>query len=115
MHCYALPPHRTENTLTAGHKHLLRLKESAHKNLKAGNQHDLCHSIEVLNLMDVAELVILAVIERKESRDQARRMDYPFANPALRKLLVIILMTASLFSDGRSPEGYLNEHQRRRC
>ena len=63
----------------------------AHKTLKAGNQHDLCHSIEVLNLMDVAELVILAVIERKESRDQARRMDYPFTNPALRKVLVITL------------------------
>jgi succinate dehydrogenase/fumarate reductase flavoprotein subunit len=63
----------------------------AYKTLKAGNQHDLCHSVEVLNLMDVAELVILAVIERKESRDQARRMDYPFTNPALKKFLVITL------------------------
>jgi succinate dehydrogenase/fumarate reductase flavoprotein subunit len=91
MHCYALPPHRTESTLTAGYNHLLRLKELAYRTLKAGNQHDLCHSIEVLNLMGVAELVILAVIERKESRDQARRMDYPFTNPALKKFLVITL------------------------
>ena len=91
MHCYALPPHRTESTLTAGYNHLLRLRELAYKILKAGNQHDLCHSVEVLNLMDIAELVLLAVNERKESRDQARRMDYPFTNPALKKFLVITL------------------------
>ena len=92
MHCYALPPLRTESTLTAGYNHLLRLKKLACRTLKAGSQHDLCHSIEVLNLMDVAELVILGVRERKESRDQARRMDFPFTNPALKKLLVITLM-----------------------
>ena len=89
MHCYALPPNRTESTLMAGHRHLLRLKDLAKKGLKAANPHDLYHVIEVLNLMDVAELVLLAVNERKESRGQARRQDYPFTNPMLNEFLVI--------------------------
>jgi succinate dehydrogenase/fumarate reductase flavoprotein subunit len=89
MHCYALPPHRTENTLMAGYNQLLRIKELANKILRADNPHDLYHSIEVLNLMDIAELVLLAVNERKESRGQARRQDYPFTNPSLNQFLVI--------------------------
>lgn len=89
MHCYALPPHRTESTLMAGYNQLLRVRERAYKILKASNPHDLYHSLEVLNLMDIAELVLLAVNERKESRDQARRQDYPFTNPMLNKFLVI--------------------------
>jgi len=89
MHCYALPPHRTESTLTAGYHHLLRLRKLAQRILKASNQHDLYHCLEILNLMDIAELVLLAVKERKESRGQARRQDYPFTNPLLNKFLVI--------------------------
>ncbi|MFC1861435.1 FAD-binding protein [Chloroflexota bacterium] len=89
MHCYALPPNRTEHTLMAGHNQLLRLKGKAYNILKAANQHDLYHCLEVLNLMDIAELVTLAVNERKESRDQARRQDYPFTNPLLNKFMVI--------------------------
>lgn len=89
MHCYALPPNRTENTLRAGHNQLLRLRELTQKTLKAGNSHDLYHCVEVMNLMDIAELVILAVNERKESKGQSRRLDYPFINPMLNKFLVI--------------------------
>lgn len=90
MHCYALPPHRTENTLMAGHNQLLRLREKSYQLLRADNQHDLYHCLEVLNLMDVAELVLLATNERKESRGQARRQDYPFTNPMLNDKLLII-------------------------
>ena len=89
MHCYALPPQRTEGTLTAGLQQLHRLRDKTREALKAGNPHDLCHCIEVLNLLDVAELVLLAVKERKESRGQARRMDYPFVNPMLNQPLII--------------------------
>jgi len=73
----------------AGYNQLLRLRERAHRILKASNQHDLYHCLEVLNLMDIAELVLLSVNERKESRGQARRQDYPFTNPMLNKFLVI--------------------------
>jgi len=89
MHCYASPPLRTENTLMAGYNQLLRIREKAQRILKARNQHELYHCLGVLNLMGIAELVLLAVNERKESRDQARRQDYPFTNPMLNKLLVI--------------------------
>jgi hypothetical protein len=89
MHCYALPPNRTEGTLLAGKNQLNRIKEKASKIMKANNPHDLCHCIEVLNLMDVAGLVLLAVNERKESRGYSRRMDYPALNPMLNKFLVI--------------------------
>ena len=90
MHCYALPPKRTENSLMAGYNQLLRLRDRSHKILKARNQHELYHCLEVLNLMDISELVLLAVNERKESRSQARRLDYPFTNPMLDKFLVVM-------------------------
>ena len=45
-------------------------------------------SLEVLNLLDIAELVLLAMNERKESRGQLRREDYPFTNPALNAFLI---------------------------
>jgi succinate dehydrogenase/fumarate reductase flavoprotein subunit len=89
MHCYALPPHRTENTLLAGYNQLLRLRETAKRGLRGNNPHDLYHCLEVLNLIDIVELVLLAVRERKESRGQAQRQDYPFMNPMLNKFLVI--------------------------
>jgi succinate dehydrogenase/fumarate reductase flavoprotein subunit len=89
MHCYALPPQRTEGTLEAGYHQLNRLRDKARTSLKAGNPHDLYHCIEVLNLLDVAELVLLAVKERKESRGQSKRMDYPFMNPMLNHPMVI--------------------------
>jgi len=91
MYCYALPSERTESTLMVGYNQLLRIRELAHRILKASNQHDLYHCLEVLSLMDVAELVLLAVNERKESRGQARRQDYPFENPILNKHLIVTL------------------------
>ena len=89
MHRYALPPLRTENTLMTGYARILRLRDKARQLLKAKNPHELYHCLEVLNLIDIAELVILAVNERKESRGEARRHDYPFVNPMLNKLLVL--------------------------
>ena len=89
MHRYALPPLRTESTLMTGYARIQRLKDKARKLLKAENPHELYHCLEVLNLIDIAELVILAVNERKESRGEARRQDYPFANPMLNKLLLL--------------------------
>jgi succinate dehydrogenase/fumarate reductase flavoprotein subunit len=90
MYVYALPPHRTENTLTAGYNRLMRIRESARRILKAGNQHDLYHCLEVLNLMDTAELVLLALNERRESRGLSRRQDYPFINPLLNNKTLVI-------------------------
>jgi succinate dehydrogenase/fumarate reductase flavoprotein subunit len=92
MDCYALPSRRSESTLMAGYSQLLRIREKANRILKAGNQHDLYHCLEVLNLMDIAELVLLAVNERKESRGEARRLDYPFPNPMLDNKIMVVTM-----------------------
>jgi len=96
MHCYALPPNRTEGTLIAGHRQILKIRDKAKKLLKASNQNELRHCLEVLNLLDIAELVLLAVQERKESRGQVRRQDYPFPNPMFDKKSLVLSL-----SDGK--------------
>ena len=88
MHDYAGPV-RSETMLRAGLSHLKRLKEKAYTTLIAGNQHELMHCLEVLNLLDLAELVFTAANERKETRGRHVRTVYPFTNPLLEKLLVI--------------------------
>jgi succinate dehydrogenase/fumarate reductase flavoprotein subunit len=90
MNVYALPPRRTKNTLMAGYNRLIRIRESTRRILKADNQHDLYHCLEVLNLIEIAELVLLALIERKESRGLTRRQDYPFINPLLNNKTLVI-------------------------
>ncbi len=55
----------------------------------ARNQHELSHCLEVLNLFDVGEMVFAAALERKETRGNFVRSDYPFTNPSLgNKVLV---------------------------
>ena len=72
---------RYENLLKAGAAHLHRLKKKAHGNLMAGNQHELMHCLEVLNLLDLGEIIFAAVRKREETRDKVSRLDYPFTNP----------------------------------
>jgi succinate dehydrogenase/fumarate reductase flavoprotein subunit len=48
-------------------------------------------------------MVLLAVNERKESRGQSRRQDYPFANPLLDKILVITLKDGNPFFRWEKP------------
>jgi succinate dehydrogenase/fumarate reductase flavoprotein subunit len=74
---------RYENMLKAGYSHLRRLKGRAYGTMKAKNQHELMHCLEVLNLLDIGEVIFVAVSERKETRDKYSRLDYPFANPVL--------------------------------
>ena len=74
---------RYENMLKAGYSHLQRLKEKAYGTMMARNQHELMHCLEVLNLLDIGEVIFVAVSERKETRDKYSRLDYPFTNPVL--------------------------------
>lgn len=74
---------RSETMLKAGLTHLQRLREKVDATMMARNRHELMHCLEVLNLMDVAEVIFLASIERKESRRNFKRPDYPFTNPML--------------------------------
>jgi succinate dehydrogenase/fumarate reductase flavoprotein subunit len=86
---YAMPGRRSESTLMAGYNRLLKIRDKAKGLLMAGNQHDLYHCLEVLNLLDIAELVILSVNERRDSRGEAKRIDYPFPNPMLDKIMTV--------------------------
>jgi len=65
------------------------LKKKAYATMIAKNQHELIRCIEVLNLLDLGELMFISMRERKETRGQHVRSDYPFTNPLLNKWLVI--------------------------
>ncbi|MFC1910783.1 FAD-binding protein [Chloroflexota bacterium] len=79
---------RSEDMLTAGLIHLNRLKEKVNSNLMAKNQHELMHCLETINLIDIGEVILLASIERKESRGNYQRSDYTFTNPMLDEKLI---------------------------
>ncbi|MCL5959257.1 MAG: FAD-dependent oxidoreductase [Chloroflexi bacterium] len=70
---------RSESMLDAGYKHLEKLRRRVHNELRAENAHELMRCLEVMNLLDNAEMVILAARERKESRFglSHHRADYP--------------------------------------
>ncbi|MDW8001913.1 MAG: FAD-binding protein [Deltaproteobacteria bacterium] len=74
---------RYENLLCAGYENLKRLKEKFYKTATARNQWEVARVLEVFNLLDLAEIVFLGAIERKESRGFHKRMDYPFLDPSL--------------------------------
>ncbi|MFC1868448.1 FAD-binding protein [Thermodesulfobacteriota bacterium] len=80
---------RSETLIEQGMRNLRRLKEKSLSTLMAGNGHELGRCLEVLNLLDVGELVMHAVGERKETRGKHTRADHPFTNPLLDKLLII--------------------------
>jgi succinate dehydrogenase/fumarate reductase flavoprotein subunit len=81
---------RSQKSLEAGLRHLRRLKEKLHHTAVAGDRWELIRCLEVVNLFDMAELVILGAMERKESRGLHRRADYPYTDPLLNgKLLVV--------------------------
>jgi succinate dehydrogenase/fumarate reductase flavoprotein subunit len=80
---------RSESLLRAGLSHLLRLKERAYKEMVAKNQHELMHCLEVLNSFDVGESIFVASLERKETRDDFVRSDYPFMNPQYNNKMLI--------------------------
>ena len=80
---------RSETLLNAGLSALLRLRDKARHTMAASNSHELMRCLEVLNMIEIGELVFRAALERKETRGKHIRVDYPFTNPLLEKLLVI--------------------------
>jgi len=93
---------RSETLLQAGRSHLQRLKKKAYGTMMAKNQHELMHCLEVLSLLDIGELVFIAASERKETRGNCHRCDYPYANPLLdNKVLVCKKMNDKLVTEWR--------------
>ena len=56
---------------------LVRLEYAKKAPMKAENPHELARALEVKSLIDLAEFIIVASLERKESRQPFRRADYP--------------------------------------
>jgi succinate dehydrogenase/fumarate reductase flavoprotein subunit len=81
---------RSENLLTAGLHNLRRLKDKARSSLTAKNAHELMNCLQVLNLMEIAELVFISACDRKETRDSHVRSDYTLTDPLLSDKIHII-------------------------
>ncbi|MCQ2444544.1 MAG: FAD-binding protein [Mailhella sp.] len=78
------PSHvRSQNLLTAAIGYLSGLKADTLATMKAGCSHTLMRASEVLDLFDVAESILHASLERKETRGNHKRSDYTFTNPLL--------------------------------
>jgi succinate dehydrogenase/fumarate reductase flavoprotein subunit len=80
---------RSKSLLTAGLTYLRRLKKKAYKEIMAANPHELMHCLEVLNAFDVGESVFISALERRETRDDFVRSDYPFMNPQYTNKMLI--------------------------
>jgi succinate dehydrogenase/fumarate reductase flavoprotein subunit len=81
---------RSEAMLEAGLRHLRRLRVKVDHSLKAANRWELTRCLEVINLYDLGEVVFHAALERKESRGNHRRVDYPYADPLLNGKLQVV-------------------------
>jgi succinate dehydrogenase/fumarate reductase flavoprotein subunit len=74
---------RSATLLNAGLKYLADLRASTEREMKTDNAHTLLRAVEVLDLMDNAEAIMHAALERKESRGMHLRSDFTFTNPLL--------------------------------
>ncbi len=75
---------RSANLLNAGLQYVRQLRERTLAELGATCSHTLMRSGEVLDLIDCGEALLRAALERKESRNNHCRTDFPFTNPLLR-------------------------------
>jgi succinate dehydrogenase/fumarate reductase flavoprotein subunit len=80
---------RSETSLDAGLRALRRIREKAYTTMVARNPHELMRALEVLNMIEIGELIFITARERKETRGKHIRVDFPFTNPTLEKLLVL--------------------------
>jgi succinate dehydrogenase/fumarate reductase flavoprotein subunit len=70
---------RSETMLDAGLERLRRLKREASAELSAPNPHELYRCVEILSLMDSAEMIMVSARARQESRfgPEHSRADHP--------------------------------------
>jgi len=79
---------KAEGKMREGSRRLGSLRREFLPRLMAKNPHYLIRALEVRNLMDVADLHLAACMERKETRDDYIRIDYPEKDPALEGMLL---------------------------
>lgn len=75
---------RSKTLMKSGLKYLGDLKRYCREQMKAENAHELMRSLEVLDLIDLAEAIAITSENRKESRGAYHhRTDYTYTNPLL--------------------------------
>ena len=79
-YCPAAPRVRSETLLRAGQKYLADLRAQALRDMATPNAHTLMRGLEVLDLIDLGEAVMTAARERRETRVQHIRSDFPFTS-----------------------------------
>ena len=81
---------RSQPMLEAGYRHLGRLRAKVDSELVARDRWELTRCLEVVNLYDIAEMVFLAAMDRKESRGDNLRADYPYTDPLLNGKMQVV-------------------------
>jgi len=74
---------KSEGKLREGLRRLGSLQRVFLPQLMAKNPHYLMRCLEVRNILDLAEVHVTAVLERKETRSSSIRLDYPEVDPSL--------------------------------
>ncbi len=74
---------RSETLLKAGLKYLGDLRATSAAEVTATCSHTLMRALETFDLMDCAEVIMHAALERRETRGMHLRSDYTFTNPLL--------------------------------
>jgi hypothetical protein len=82
--------YRSEGKLREGLRRLSTLRREFLPKLMAPNPHYLMRCLEVRNILDLAEVHFHACLERKETRGDFFRIDYPDKDPALDGKLVFM-------------------------
>ena len=85
---------RSEDMMRAGIKYLGDLKSYAQQEIGCEDAHQLMRTMELFDLIDLAEAVAISSRNRKESRGIHRRIDYTFTNPLLNNKFQTIRKTA---------------------
>ncbi|MGI6224738.1 MAG: FAD-binding protein [Peptococcales bacterium] len=88
---------RSETLLKAGIKYLNDLRQFSILEIKCEDSHELMRTLEVLDLIDLAEAVALTAENRKESRGHHRRVDFTYTNPLLNNKFQTIQKTKDGF------------------
>lgn len=73
---------RSEGKMNEGLRRIGSIKRAVVPRVKARSPHQLMRYLEATNILDMAEVHIQSCLERKESRGNFMRVDYPDRDPA---------------------------------
>lgn len=85
---------RSDTMMTAGLKYLGDLHRFGLAEFKCEDAHELMRTMEVLDLIELAQAVALTSRNRRETRGHHKRVDYTYTNPLLQDMFQTICRTA---------------------